>query len=95
MTPSSGRWPWRRRVLPPQLVAVLDKEEHVQVLADCADGKMLAASRFGLWVIDDDKASRLGVKAVVNKPFRLDALSGTVCEILANSRAERQPAPPT
>lgn len=60
MTPASTRWPWRRRALPAQLRAVLDKDEHVQVLADCLDGKVLAASRFGLWVVEQDKASRLG-----------------------------------
>ena len=30
----------------------------------CADGKLLAASRFGLWVIEDGQASRLGWESV-------------------------------
>ena len=75
MTPSSGRWPWRRRALPPQLTAVLDKDEHIQVLADCADGKMLAASRFGLWVISDDRASRLGWELVAKARLTARVLS--------------------
>jgi hypothetical protein len=56
--------PWRRRALPPQLSAALDAEEHIQVIADLVDGNQLAASRFGLWTVQDDKASRLGWELV-------------------------------
>jgi hypothetical protein len=59
-----GRLPWRRRALPPQLAVALDAEEHIQVLADLVDGKQLAASRFGLWTVEEDKASRLGWELV-------------------------------
>ncbi|MEP6562752.1 MAG: hypothetical protein ABJD68_16960 [Nakamurella sp.] len=60
----AARLPWQRRALPPQLVAALDSEEHIQVIADLLDGKQLAASRFGLWTVQDDKASRLGWELV-------------------------------
>src|ERR1700712_2084175 len=56
--------PWRRRALPRQLSAALDAEEHIQVIADLVDGNQLAASRFGLWIVQDDKASRLGWELV-------------------------------
>lgn len=75
MTPSSGRWPWRRRVLPVQLTAVLDEDEHIQVLASCLDGKVLAASRFGLWVIEDEKATRLGWELVAKARLTARVLS--------------------
>jgi hypothetical protein len=60
----AARLPWRRRALPPQLAAALDVDEHIQVIADLIDGKQLAASRFGLWTVQDDKASRLGWELV-------------------------------
>ena len=57
------------------MTAVLDKDEHIQVLADCTDGKMLAASRFGLWVITDDKASRLGWELIAKARLTARVLS--------------------
>jgi len=75
MTPSSPHWPWRRRALPPALSAGLDTDEHIQVLASCADGKMLAASRFGLWVVEDDKASRLGWELIAKARLTARVLS--------------------
>ncbi len=56
----AGRWPWRRRMLPPELAAVLGPDEHIEVLADLVGGQQLAASRFGLWLIDGDMPARLG-----------------------------------
>lgn len=52
--------PWRRRALPAALASALERDEHIQALAECADGKTLAASRFGLWVVDRDQADRIG-----------------------------------
>lgn len=75
MTPASGRWPWRRRVLPAQLTAVLDEDEHIQTLATCLDGKVLAASRFGLWVIEDEKATRLGWELIAKARLTARVLS--------------------
>jgi len=75
MEMASDRWPWRRRTLPPRLTAALDPDEHVQVLAGCQDGKMLAASRFGLWVVDEQKASRLGWELVAKARLSARVLS--------------------
>ncbi len=75
MEMSSDRWPWRRRTLPPRLTAALDPEEHIQVLAGCVDGKLLAASRFGLWVIEDEKAARLGWELVAKARLSARVLS--------------------
>jgi len=72
---ASDRWPWRRRTLPPGLSATLDPDEHIQVLAGCIDGKMLAASRFGLWVVDGQKASRLGWELVAKARLSARVLS--------------------
>jgi hypothetical protein len=75
MAMTSDRWPWRRRTLPPRLSAALDPEEHIQVLAGCVDGKLLAASRFGLWVIEDEKAARLGWELVAKARLSARVLS--------------------
>ena len=56
--------PWRRRSLPPALVSALDGDERIQVLADCTDGKVLGASRFGLWIVDHQTAARLGWETI-------------------------------
>jgi len=40
------------------LVAALDRDEHLMGLTPTADGRTLAASRFGLWVVDGDAAER-------------------------------------
>jgi len=68
-------WPRRRRALPPQLTAALDPEEHIEVLADLADGKLLAASRFGLWLVEDEKATRLGWELVAKAELSARVLS--------------------
>jgi hypothetical protein len=75
MTPFPSSWPLRRRALPVQLTAVLDNDEHIQVMASCTDGKILAASRFGLWVIDDNKASRLGWELIAKARLTARMLS--------------------
>jgi len=75
MAMTSDRWPWRRRTLPPRLSAALDPDEHIQVLASCLDGKLLAASRFGLWVVDGEKVSRLGWELVAKARLSARVLS--------------------
>ncbi len=75
MEMTSDRWTWRRRTLPPRLSAALDPDEHIQVLASCLDGKLLAASRFGLWVIEDEKAARLGWELVAKARLSARVLS--------------------
>src|SRR6478752_5971421 len=75
MAMTSDRWPWRRRALPQRLSAALDPEEHIQVLAGCLDGKLLAASRFGLWVMEGEKAARLGWELVAKARLSARVLS--------------------
>src|SRR6476620_6967463 len=82
MEMASDRWPWRRRTLPPLLRAALDPDEHIQVLAGCQDGKMLAASRFGLWVIDEQKASRLGWELIAKARLSARVLSVIPTEVV-------------
>lgn len=43
----------RRRPLPPALRAALDPDERINVTAPCDDGRLLAVSRFGLWVVPE------------------------------------------
>lgn len=97
MAPLTSRWPWRRRVLPPALTAVLDAEEQVQVLADCTDGKVLAATRFGLWVIDGDKAARLGWDLIAKARLTARVLVITPTQVVAEwpdgTRVLRDEAP--
>ncbi|SDP47635.1 hypothetical protein SAMN04515671_4401 [Nakamurella panacisegetis] len=52
------RWPFalRRPPLPPSLVAAIDPGEDVQLVAPLADGRSLAVSRFGLWVVGEEVA---------------------------------------
>jgi hypothetical protein len=71
----AGRLPWRRRALPPQLMAALDTDEQIQVIADLLDGNRLAASRFGLWTVGQDKATRLGWELVTKATLTVRTLS--------------------
>lgn len=43
---------------PAALVAALGRDEQVMGLTPTHDGRMLAASRFGLWLVDGDAAER-------------------------------------
>ena len=78
----AGLLPWRRRTLPPQLSAALDADEHIQVIADLVDGKQLAASRFGLWTVQDDKASRLGWELVAKARLSARVLAVTPTQVV-------------
>ena len=51
-------WPWRRTVLPPALRTALAPDEQVSVVASVVGGDLLAASRFGLWLLAGDVAVR-------------------------------------
>ena len=60
----AGRW-WRRPALPDVLRSALDVDERILVTAPCEDGRLLAASRFGLWVVGEPagpaaRADRIG-----------------------------------
>ncbi len=59
----------RRRPLPDALRSALDADERINVTAPCEDGRLLAVSRFGLWVVPgpvvaDDPATALAAHAV-------------------------------
>ena len=55
---AARRWPWRRATVPAILVGVLQADEQIQVVASLADGNSLAVSRFGLWMLSDQEATR-------------------------------------
>jgi len=44
--------------VPEPLAAALERDEHLMGLTPTTDGRTLAASRFGLWVVDGDAAER-------------------------------------
>jgi hypothetical protein len=82
MAGAAARWPWRRRVLPEPLRSALAADESVQALATCTDGKTLAVSRFGLWVIDDGHADRLGWQLVAKARLTARVLAVTPTRVV-------------
>lgn len=72
---ATNGWPWRRRRLPPELATQLESEEHIQVIAPCTDGKLLAASRFGLWIVEDGRATRVGWELIAKARLTARVLS--------------------
>jgi hypothetical protein len=75
----AGRW-WRRPALPDVLRSALDVDERILVTAPCADGRLLAASRFGLWVVDEPagpaaRADRIGWELVARARLTAQMLS--------------------
>jgi hypothetical protein len=44
--------------IPPALTRVLGPEEHLTGIAPTQDGRLLAVSRFGLWLVDGERAER-------------------------------------
>jgi hypothetical protein len=44
--------------IPPALARVLGPDEHLTGLAPTEDGLLLAVSRFGLWLVDGERAER-------------------------------------
>jgi len=64
----------RRRPLPDALRSVLDPDERITVTAPCDDGRLLAVSRFGLWVVAD--ASVGADEAGNNETVGVSAASG-------------------
>ncbi len=51
-------WPWRRVAVPSALRDALAPDEQVQVVASMVGGNILAASRFGLWMVTGDGVVR-------------------------------------
>jgi hypothetical protein len=82
MAGTATRWPWRRRVLPAPLAAALGPDELVQAVATCVDGKTLAASRFGLWVIDGESANRIGWQLIAKARLTARVLAITPSRVV-------------
>lgn len=76
------RWPWQRRTLPGALSEALDKDEQVLVLAELEGDGVLAASRFGLWLAENDKATRLGWELIAKASLTGATLSITPTHVV-------------
>jgi len=75
----TGRW-WRRRALPEVLGSALDRDERIAVTATCEDGRLLAVSRFGLWVVSGPatsaaRADRIGWELIARARLAARVLS--------------------
>ncbi len=71
---------WRRRPLPEVLRSALAADERVAVAAPCEGGVVLAASRFGLWVVSDPdgpaaRANRVGWELIARARLAARVLS--------------------
>ncbi|HEY5879441.1 MAG TPA: hypothetical protein VIU11_11050, partial [Nakamurella sp.] len=71
---------WRRPVLPDALRASLTQDERILVAAPCQDGRVLAVSRFGLWVVSDPggpaaHAARIGWESIARATLLAGVLS--------------------
>lgn len=78
-TSNTGRW-WRRRALPEVLGSALDPDERIAVTAPCEDGRLLAVSRFGLWVVSEPEgpaaqAYRIGWELIARARLAARVLS--------------------
>jgi hypothetical protein len=76
------KWPWRRAPVPPSLRAALDPDERILAIAWCTDGRVLAASRFGLWTMDDTLPQRWGWHLISKARLTGEALVVTVAEVI-------------
>ena len=76
------RWPWRRAPVPPSLRAALDPDERVLAIASCTDGRVLAASRFGLWTVDETLPGRWGWHLISKAGLTGQTLTVTVADVI-------------
>lgn len=76
------KWPWRRAPVPPSLRAALDQDERILAIAWCTDGRVLAASRFGLWTVDATLPQRWGWHLISKARLTGEALAVTVAEVV-------------
>ena len=76
------KWPWRRAPVPPSLRAALDPDERILAIAWCTDGRVLAASRFGLWTVDATLPQRWGWHLISKARLTGQALAVTVAEVV-------------
>jgi len=79
---ASTKWPWRRVPVPPPLRAALDPDERILALASCTDGTVLAASRFGLWTVQDTLPQRWSWHLISKARLTGEALAVTVAEVV-------------
>jgi hypothetical protein len=71
----------RRRPRSPVLRAALDPNETVLAAADLADGGLLAATRFGVWHVDERGPVRWGWDLVSKATFSTGQLRLVVAEV--------------
>ena len=67
--------PWRRESLPPALAGRLEPDELITAMARADDGHTLLTTRRGLWVVDDERAERLGWERVAKARLELGVLT--------------------
>ena len=75
----AGRW-WRSPALPDVLRSALDVDERILATAPCEDGRVLAVSRFGLWVVGEPagtaaRADRIGWELIARARLTARTLS--------------------
>ena len=76
------KWPWRRAPVPQSLRAALDPDERILAIAWCTDKRVLAASRFGLWTVDDTLPQRWGWHLMSKARLTGQALTVTVADVI-------------
>jgi hypothetical protein len=69
------RLPWRRESLPPALAGRLEADELITAMAQADDGHSLLTTRRGLWVVDGERAERLGWERVAKARLELGVLT--------------------
>ncbi len=76
------KWSRRRPEVPASLRGALDPDERILAAASCVDGSVLAASRFGLWTVDDTLPQRWGWHLISKARLTGRALSVTVADVV-------------
>jgi len=67
--------PWRRESVPPTLAGRLESDELITAMARADDGHTLLTTRRGLWVVDDERAQRLGWERIAKARLELGVLT--------------------
>ncbi len=67
--------PWRREPLPPALAGRLAPDELITAIARSDDGPTLLTTRRGLWIVDDERAERLGWERIAKARLELGMLT--------------------
>ncbi|HOZ58580.1 MAG TPA: hypothetical protein PKY70_10360 [Nakamurella multipartita] len=84
----ASRW-WRRPVLPAVLRAAMEPDERILVTAPCEDGRMLAVSRFGLWVVTDPSGPAAGAERIGWELIARARLTARMLTVLSTRVADR------